>query len=311
MSYEKKMLDEYNMPSRKAVEDALLKSLFKHNGTIKEFGAEEEIVDELADDFELSTQQREAYLETIYRKENRIKKSYLWHRLLFRAADSLSGEKLISRPTETIKLTNKREWMLTEKGYDKLLHILKIPKEEKKILSTKSFEVQKVVNKLKITARPKNYNPFDKEKRTAKSSREISVRTRGFRQAVIESYDYKCAICGLKLASPDNLYWEVEAAHIVPHRAKGKDDIWNGISLCRLHHWAFDVGWVSLNENYVVLISPKFNSLSWEFGSIDSYRFLESLKDNDKRILLPANSEIYPHQNSIKWHYENIFVSNC
>ena len=107
MSYESKMLEDLRMPTRKEVEQALLRSLFNNNGVIREFGANERIVEEIADEFGLSEEQRTAYLETIYRKENRVKKSYLWHRLLFRAADSLAKEKLVSRPTQTIFLTNK------------------------------------------------------------------------------------------------------------------------------------------------------------------------------------------------------------
>ena len=131
MSYERKMLEDLEMPTRKEVEQALLKSLFNHNGVIKEFGAGEEIVEEIANDFGLNEEQRTAYLETIYKKENRVKKSYLWHRLLFRAADSLAKEKLVSRPTKTILLTNKREWMLTEDGYNRILEILRIPLTQK------------------------------------------------------------------------------------------------------------------------------------------------------------------------------------
>ncbi len=114
MSYEGQMLEKLEMPTKSDVEKSLLKTLFKHNGTVKEFGAGEEIVDEIAKEFNLSNNQRDAYLETIYRKENRVKKSNLWHRLLFRAADSLAKEKLVSRPTLTASLTNKKEWMLTE-----------------------------------------------------------------------------------------------------------------------------------------------------------------------------------------------------
>ncbi|MBN1464780.1 HNH endonuclease, partial [candidate division KSB1 bacterium] len=64
----------------------------------------------------------------------------------------------------------------------------------------------------------------------------VAFRRRGFRQAITEAYNYECAVCGLKIYSPDFLYWEVEAAHIVPHSSMGKDDIWNGLALCRLHH---------------------------------------------------------------------------
>jgi hypothetical protein len=105
MSYESKMLEDLKMPSQREVKEALLRSLFKNNGVIKEFSAEEKIVVEIANDFGLSQDQRTAHLETIYRKENRRKRSYLWHRLLFRAADALAKEKLITRPTQTILLT--------------------------------------------------------------------------------------------------------------------------------------------------------------------------------------------------------------
>jgi hypothetical protein len=91
-SYEGKMLYDLKMPTRKKVEIALLKSLYNHNGVIKEFSKGEEIVDEIANNLKLNEEQRNAFLKTIYKKENRIKKSNLWHRLLFRAADSLAKE---------------------------------------------------------------------------------------------------------------------------------------------------------------------------------------------------------------------------
>lgn len=110
MNYERKMLEDLKMPNRKEVEQALLKTLFKHNGAIKEFGSGEEIVNEIADEFDLSENQRTAFLRTIYKKEDRVKKSFLWHRLLFRAADSLAKGELISRPTSTVQVTNRKEW---------------------------------------------------------------------------------------------------------------------------------------------------------------------------------------------------------
>ena len=143
MSYEGKMLDDLKMPTRKEVEQTLLITLFKHNGVVKEFAAGEEIVNEIADEFNLNENQRTVVLDRIYHKENRIVKTPLWHRLLYRAADSLAKEKLVSRPTSTILLTNKKEWMLTENGFDEALKILNIPKTQKEFLPTKSFEVQK------------------------------------------------------------------------------------------------------------------------------------------------------------------------
>jgi hypothetical protein len=307
MSYEGKMLEDLAMPKRMEVEQVLLKTLFKHNGVIKEFAASESIVHEIADEFNLNENQRTAELERIYRKENRIVKTPLWHRLLYRAANSLAKEKLVSRPTSTIQLTKKKEWMLTENGFDEALKLLKIPPTEKEFLPTKSFEVQKIVKKLNETPRPENYNPFDKEKKIIKVTRESTLRSRGFRQAIIEAYDYRCAVCGMKINSPNALRWEVEAAHIVPNNLKGKDDIWNGIALCHLHHWAFDVGWFALLNDYNIQLSTKAKNIPSDYGKMGEYEFINTISVNNRKIFLPDREEIQPHINSIQWHRENIF----
>lgn len=306
MSSEREALKNLIMPSQKEVEQALLRSLFDNNGVIKEFAAGERIVEEIADDFLLSEEQRTAYLETVYRKENRVKKSYLWHRLLFRAADALAKENLISRPTQTFLITSKKEWMLTEDGYNQVLQLLHIPVTQKEVLPIKSYEIEKIVKKMRKQVSPKNYNPFE-NKKTVKITREIRLRGRAFRQAIKEAYNFSCAVCGMKICSPDYFQWEVEAAHIVPHYANGKDDIWNGIALCRLHHWAFDVGWFTLSDNFKILVSRKIDGLSVDLGKLGTYDFIAQLAKEDILLCLPKEKEIFPHPNAIRWHRENIF----
>ncbi len=307
MSYESKMLEQFGMPKRRQVERALLIALLNHGGVIKEFGSGQEIVNEIADDFKLNQHQRSAFLQTVYRKENRVKKSLLWHRLLFRSADSLAKEKLVSRPMQTFRLTKKKEWMLTEKGFDKALKYSNTSAAKKSFLPTKSYEVQRVVKKLVESPRPKNYSPFDKGKKVIKTTRESAIRTRGFRQAIIDVYGYKCAFCEMKINSPDSLSWEVEAAHIVPHSSLGRDDIWNGLALCHLHHWAFDVGWFALRDDYTISVSPKVHSLPTDFGRLGDYEFIRSILSKHTTISLPSRSELYPHHNAIRWHRQNVF----
>lgn len=307
MSYESRLLAELAMPSRAEVQRALLRTLLKHGGVVKEFAAGEEIVDELADQFELNSAQLAATLETIYRKERRLKKALLWHRLLFRAADALASDGLVSRPTQTSRLTGKREWMLTERGFDEALRTSEIPVAEKESLPIKSYEVQKVVNKLLEAPRPENYQPFDRARKLVRTTRETALRVRGFRQAVIEVYDFRCAVCGLKINSPDSLCWEVEAAHIVPHGSFGRDDLFNGIALCRFHHWAFDVGWFALLDDYNVLASSKLSRLSHDFGRMGDYEVVRALAKLRSGIRLPSRRQIYPHVNSIRWHRQFVF----
>lgn len=306
MSYEGKMLLDFKMPSRIEVEESLLKTLFKHNGIVKEFASGEEIVDEIANEFSLDSVQRGVQLQRIYRKENRIVNTPLWHRLLYRAADSLTKKKLVSNPTSTLEITQRKEWMLTEEGYDKVLQLLNVPPEQKEILSVKSFEVQIIANKLAQTPRQLDFNPFELDKSKKIISKEVSVRKRGFRQAVIEAYDFSCSFCGLNIQSPNSNIWEVEAAHIVPHSMNGKDELLNGLCLCRLHHWAFDVGWFSINEDYKIIISSKTANLRDNQGLINKKHFLSPFS-NDSLINLPKNKEVFPHISAINWHRINIF----
>jgi putative restriction endonuclease len=197
--------------------------------------------------------------------------------------------------------------MLTERGFDEALRICDRPVAVKESLLIKSYEVQKVVNKLVAASRPENYQPFDRSQKLVKTTGEAGVRLRGFRQAVIEVYDFRCAVCALKINSPDSSCWEVEAAHIVPHGSFGRDDLFNGIALCRFHHWAFDVGWFALHDNYRIQVSSKLSQLPSDFGRLDDYEFVASLMKNGAGIRLPKNREIYPHINSIRWHRQFVF----
>ena len=306
MSYEGEMLKKMLMPLKTEVEKELLKTLFRHNGVVKEFSTGEEIVNEIADTFLLNEAQRIIPLERIYRKENRIVKTPLWHRLLFRAADSLANNHLIIKPTIAQKLTSKKEWMLTEKGFDKALELLNIPIEKKDFLPIKSYEVEKEKKRLTEKSAPDNYDPIGTKKKTI-ITKESNIRFRGFRHAIIESYDYRCCVCGLKIKSPNLLTWEVEAAHIVSHTKNGKDDIWNGLALCHLHHWAFDVGWFSFTDDYKILISSQSKKLPNDFGKIGELNFFGNSLIENKIILLPENKKLFPHEKSIEWHRQNIF----
>ncbi|MGH9949049.1 MAG: hypothetical protein ACRD6X_17905, partial [Pyrinomonadaceae bacterium] len=161
MSYEGKMLEDLRMPAKAEVETCILIALLRNRGVIKEFATGAEIVEEIADQFGLNQEQRFATLERIYRKENRTVHSLLWHRLLFRPADSLAKAGLVSRPTATLQLSGKREWMLIEKGLDEVLLLEGRRDINKESLGVRSFEVQKVVKKILHKPRPTNYDPIE------------------------------------------------------------------------------------------------------------------------------------------------------
>ena len=201
--------------------------------------------------------------------------------------------------------------MLTEKGFDEALSLCNIPAARKDSLPVKSFEVQKIVSDIVELPKPQNYDPIETGKKVAKRQGESVLRSRGFRQAVVEAYSFKCALCGLKITSPDSLSWEVEAAHIVPNYAKGRDDIWNGIAFCRLHHWAFDVGWFTILEDYQVQVSERINRLPSDYGIIGNYEFIRCLARKPTKLSLPNREGVYPDHLAVRWHRNNVFNWQC
>lgn len=308
MSYERQTFTELHLPSREKVTDVLLSVLLNNRGTIKEFGSgAQDVTDKIADDLGLTDEQRSFRMQTFVRKDSRLKTFPAWNRLLFRAADNAARLGLITRPTRTLKLTGRREWMLTEKGIDAALRITgkRIPKEE---LPVSTYEVERVKKQIEAAKCPSNYIPIDLKKNSKILKRNSVLRYRGFRLAIVDSYEYRCCICGLVLPSPDFLTWEVEAAHIVPHSYLGRDDIWNGIALCHLHHWAFDRGWFTLNRDFTIETSKMIQRLSNDQGKIEEFDLFANTLKSGRKIHLPSNKGHYPHEKSIEGHHANVFV---
>lgn len=70
-----------------------------------------------------------------------------------------------------------------------------------------------------------------------------------FRQRVLSAYKERCAICRLRHREL------LDAAHIIPDREpEGEPRVSNGLSLCKLHHAAFDSYFITVDPDYRVLI---------------------------------------------------------
>lgn len=122
---------------------------------------------------------------------------------------------------------------------------------------------------------------------------EKTIREPAFRRTIMRIYDYTCAVCELQILTL-NGESVTEAAHIIPFSKSKNDDVRNGISLCKLHHWAFDRYLFSVDESYNVIVSELFS----EQGPSE---FQLSILDG-KRILLPNNEELFPAQEALTWH---------
>lgn len=76
------------------------------------------------------------------------------------------------------------------------------------------------------------------------------VHQREFRSRVLIAYRDRCAVC--RLQHPELL----DAAHILPDRHKrGLPVVPNGLSLCKIHHSAYDLNFLGIDADYRVHIN--------------------------------------------------------
>lgn len=99
---------------------------------------------------------------------------------------------------------------------------------------------------------------IDLKKRTVKEWKRWA-NARGpasakFKQEVRSAYRASCIVCGAHFPpTPYNATAGVDAAHILPW-SDHLDEVFNGLCLCKLHHWAFDEALIRIryeNGNYI------------------------------------------------------------
>lgn len=124
------------------------------------------------------------------------------------------------------------------------------------------------------------------------------ARTQGFRQAVVDAYDHRCALSGIRILTEDH-HTAVEAAHIQPWSVNQNDDPRNGIALSKLCHWAFEEGLITISTDYTILTSPEFTAPYNRTGHLDTL--------GGRSPHLPEEEALWPQQKYLEWHRHNKF----
>lgn len=147
------------------------------------------------------------------------------------------------------------------------------------------------VEKLKAEA-----NSKFRVKQTRERSDETGyyVRHALFPKVVKALYQETCTVCALA-ARTDKGSGIVDAAHIMPFGLFHNDDPRNGITFCKNHHWGFDAGWFTINDEYKILVSPQLQNGT---GYVTSGNL----------IRLPSNTLYAPAKAALKWHRETKFL---
>jgi putative restriction endonuclease len=135
--------------------------------------------------------------------------------------------------------------------------------------------------------------PEEQERRIAQMLVNRKIRDAAFRRQVIEAYDGRCAVTGLRIINGGGKA-EAQAAHIVPVAEGGPDVVQNGLALSATIHWLFDRHLISLTDEYGLLVAH--NRVPSELQGLFGRQM--------ERIHLPANRQLWPHPSYIQRHRE-------
>lgn len=134
------------------------------------------------------------------------------------------------------------------------------------------------------------------EKLTSKLAEvKIRIGQQFFRNAVLSAYNQRCCISGL--ANPKLLV----ASHIVPWSSDEKNRLnpHNGLALSALHDKAFDLGVITVDEDYRVVVS------SQDSDTKDLFFMSAIACFHGAPIALPE--KFYPAARFLAFHREHIF----
>jgi len=115
-----------------------------------------------------------------------------------------------------------------------------------------------------------------------------------FRARVLRAYDDRCAVC--RLHHPELL----DAAHIIPDgEPDGQPVVPNGLSLCKIHHAAYDNNLIGVRPDLVVDVKP------WLLKESDGPMLRHGLQEMaGVRLVIPTRRAAQPDPRRLEVRYE-------
>ncbi len=121
-----------------------------------------------------------------------------------------------------------------------------------------------------------------------------------FRERVIRAYQERCALCSLRHQEL------LDAAHITPDRdPEGEPIVSNGVSMCKLHHAAFDRLFFAIRPDFQVEVRPSILAES------DGPMLVVGLQQiHQRQILLPKHSVDRPDPVRLERRYQEFLQAS-
>ena len=137
-------------------------------------------------------------------------------------------------------------------------------------------------------------NDADARRRYVTSLTSQRLHQHSFRECVVLAYEDRCSICRLHHREL------LDAAHILPDsHDKGDPVVPNGLSLCKIHHAAYDGNLIGIRPDAV--IEMREDILDEEDGPMLKYGIKAF---HGKKIQLPRNDKLKPDVERLEERYE-------
>lgn len=119
------------------------------------------------------------------------------------------------------------------------------------------------------------------------------MHQRSFRDRVLRAYRESCSICRLRHGAL------LDAAHIVPDSSEqGEPIVSNGLSLCKIHHAAFDRFYFGIRPDYRIVVSPAI------MEETDGPMLRHGLQEiHDQRLIVPGHVRDRPDPDRLRSRY--------
>lgn len=126
------------------------------------------------------------------------------------------------------------------------------------------------------------------------ASFRVRVHQRAFRTRVLEAYRSQCAFCKLRHAEL------LDAAHIIPDSdPHGEPVVSNGLSLCKIHHAAYDRHFIGVTPDYQIVVREDLLS------EIDGPMLRHGIQEiHNRRLILPSKQAERPDRERLALRFE-------
>lgn len=131
-------------------------------------------------------------------------------------------------------------------------------------------------------------------RRYATRAAKVRLHQALFRQRVLAAYVDVCAVCRIRHRVL------LDAAHITPDSANdGTAEVSNGISMCKIHHAAYDAHLLGITPDYRVAINAAL------LEEVDGPMLQYGLKERHNELIkLPAKREQHPDRARLEARYK-------